>query len=89
VDAKRIANGPAQKINSEVTTLLPGAATRARCSILSNGKLRLISRSGGQPPRSPLESSWRPNSREGKVTIHAGKLWDGHGPDVLSDVDIV
>ncbi len=89
VDANGIANGPAQKINSEVTDAPTWSGDSRTLLYLSNGKLRLISRSGGQPRTVPLDLSWRPQQHEGKVTIHAGKLWDGTGPDVLSDVDIV
>src|SRR5205823_5962138 len=56
---------------------------------LSNGRLRLISRGGGQPRTVPLDLSWRPTQHEGRVTIHAGRLWDGRGPEVMTNVDIV
>jgi len=49
----------------------------------------LSSRDGGEPRTVPVDLSWTPEQHEGRVTIHAGKLWDGTGPDVLKNVDIV
>jgi len=90
VDANGIPNGPARKINSEVTDAPTWSGDSQSLLYLSNGKLRLISRSGGGRPLTvPLDLSWRPQQHEGQVTIHAGRLWDGTGPDVLTDVDIV
>jgi len=89
VDANGVPNGPAQKINHEVTDAPTWSGDSRSLLYLSNGKLRLISRNGGQPQTVPLDLSWRPAQHEGRVTIHAGRLWDGTGPDVLTNVDIV
>ena len=89
VDANGVPNGAARKINHEVTDAPTWSGDSRSLLYLSNGKLRLISRDGGQPRTVPLDLSWRPQQHEGRVTIHAGKLWDGKGPDVLTDVDIV
>ena len=89
VDANGIPNGAAEKINHEVTDAPTWSGDSQSLLYLSNGKLRLISRHGGQPRGVPLELSWQPEQHEGRVTIHAGKLWDGRGPEVLTDVDIV
>ena len=89
VDANGVPNGPAQKINREVTDAPTWSGDSRSLLYLSNGKLRLISRSGGQPQTVPLDLSWRPEQHEGRVTIHAGRLWDGRGPEVLTNVDIV
>jgi Tol biopolymer transport system component/imidazolonepropionase-like amidohydrolase len=89
VDANGVPNGDAQKINHEVTDAPTWSGDSRSLLYLSNGKLRLISRSGGQPHTVSLDLSWRPQQHEGRVTIHAGRLWDGKGPDVLTNVDIV
>ncbi len=89
VDANGIPNGAAEKINHEVTDAPTWSGDSHSLLYLSNGKLRLISRHGGQPRGVPLDLSWQPEQHEGRVTIHAGKLWDGRGPEVLTDVDIV
>ncbi|HWC72727.1 MAG TPA: hypothetical protein VG454_02245, partial [Gemmatimonadales bacterium] len=89
VDATGIPTGPAQQINHEVTDAPTWSGDSRTLLYLSNGKLRLISRHGGEPRTVPFELTWRPEQHEGRVTIHAGKLWDGTGPDVLKNVDIV
>jgi Tol biopolymer transport system component len=89
VDANGVPNGAAQKINQEVTDAPSWSGDSRSLLYLSNGKLRLISRQGGQPHTVPVDLNWRPQQHEGRVTIHAGKLWDGTGPDLLTNVDIV
>ena len=89
VDANGVPNGEAQKINREVTDAPTWSGDSRSLLYLSNGKLRLISREGGPPHTVPLELSWRPEQHEGRVTIHAGRLWDGRGPEVMTNVDIV
>ena len=89
VDANGVPNGKAEKINDEVTDAPTWSGDSRSLLYLSNGQLRLISRNGGHPQTVPLNLSWRPQQHEGKVIIHAGRLWDGTGPDVLTDVDIV
>lgn len=89
VDANGVPNGKAQRINHEVTDAPTWSGDSRSLLYLSNGKLRLISREGGPPHPVPLDLSWRPEQHEGRVTIHAGRLWDGRGPEVMTDVDIV
>jgi hypothetical protein len=89
VGANGVPNGPAQKINREVTDAPTWSGDSRSLLYLSNGKLRLISRDGGQPRTVPLDLNWRPEQHRGRVTIHAGRLWDGRGPEVLTNVDIV
>ena len=89
VDAKGVPNSTAQKINHEVTDAPTWSGDSRSLLYLSNGKLRLISRDGGQPRTVPVDLPWRPEQHEGRVTIHAGRLWDGRGPAVMTNVDIV
>jgi Tol biopolymer transport system component len=89
VDGKGVPNGAAKKINSEVTDAPTWSGDSRLLLYLSNGKLRIISREGGQPRTVPLDLSWQPEQHEGRVTIHAGRLWDGRGPEVMTNVDIV
>ena len=89
VDANGVPNGAAEQINQEVTDAPTWSGDSRSLLYLSNGKLRLISRQGGEPRTVPLDLQWRPEQREGRVTIHAGRLWDGKGPDVLTNVDVV
>jgi hypothetical protein len=56
---------------------------------LNNGRLRLISRDGGNPQTVPVDLTWKADRPDGRIVIRAGRLWDGTGPDVRSNVDIV
>jgi Tol biopolymer transport system component len=89
VDANGVPNGQARKINHEVTDAPTWSGDSRSLLYLSNGKLRLVSRDGGEPRTVPLDLSWRPEQHEGRVTIHAGQLWDGRGAEVMRNVDIV
>ncbi len=89
VDANGVPNGAARKITSEVTDAPTWSGDSRTLLYLSNGQLRLVSRDGGEPRTVPVDLRWRPERREGRVIVHAGKLWDGTGPDVLTDVDVV
>ncbi|NSC22083.1 amidohydrolase family protein, partial [Streptomyces albus subsp. chlorinus] len=58
---------------------------------LSAGKLRLRDAEGGDGGRARtvrLEMSWRRPAPE-ETVVHAGRLWDGTGPGVREDVDLV
>jgi Tol biopolymer transport system component len=89
VDASGIPSGAARRITSEVTDAPTWSGDSRTLLYLSNGRLRLVSRDGGEPRTVPLELSWRPERHKGRVIVHAGKLWDGTGPGVLTDVDVV
>ncbi|MEU2609327.1 amidohydrolase family protein [Streptomyces albus] len=55
---------------------------------LSAGTLRLVPVTGGKPRTVRLELSWRrPAPKE--TVVRAGRLWDGTGPGVRENVDIV
>lgn len=81
--------GPAVRINGEVTDAPSWSGDSQQLLYLSNGKLRLISRNGGRPRDVELDLAWRPDRPSGRTIIHAGRLWDGRGPDEMSDVDVV
>ncbi len=89
VDANGIVTGTAVKLNDEVTDAPTWSGDSQRLLYLSNGKLRLISRNGGTPQTVPVDLTWKPERSNGRVVIHAGRLWDGRGPDVQTNVDIV
>jgi hypothetical protein len=81
--------GPAVRINTEVTDAPSWSGDSQQLLYLSNGKLRLISSSGGPARDVDLDLSWRPEQPSGRTIIHAGRLWDGRGPDEMTDVDVV
>ena len=82
--------GTAVRINTEVTDAPTWSGDSQQLLYLSNGKLRLISRSGGTPSDVALDLTWKPDQpSSGRTVVHAGRLWDGRGPDELSNVDII
>ena len=89
VDPSGEPTGPAVQINHEVTDAPTWSGDSRHLLYLSNGKLRLIARDGSRLRRVPLLLNWRPDKPLGRTVIHAGKLWQGIGPRVLRDVDIV
>ena len=81
--------GPARQINHEVTDAPTWSGDSKKLLYLSNGKLRMIGAAGGNPVTVPVDLTWQYEKPHGRTIIHAGRLWDGRGADVRSDVDIV
>ncbi|HEX4592773.1 MAG TPA: amidohydrolase, partial [Bryobacteraceae bacterium] len=89
VDANGIPTREARPINEEMTDAPSWSGDGKRLLYLSNGKLRIVSSDGATPPTSvPVDLSWHRESSAKKVLIHAGRLWDGLGPNVRSNVDV-
>jgi Tol biopolymer transport system component len=89
VDEQGVPTGEAKQINFEVTDAPTWSGDSKTLLYLSNGELRTIPREGGTPSSVPLDLEWHPQMPSGRVIVHAGKLWDGKGPTVRSDVDII
>jgi Tol biopolymer transport system component len=82
--------GTAVRINTEVTDAPTWSGDSQQLLYLSNGKLRLIARSGGNPRDVEVDLTWKPDQPpSGRTVIHAGRLWDGLGPDELTNVDLI
>lgn len=90
VDAKGIPTGEARAINQEVTDEPSWSGDSHHLLYLSNGILRLIAADGSAKPESvALPLTWKREERKERTVIHAGKLWNGLGAEVQSDVDIL
>jgi Tol biopolymer transport system component len=89
VDVSGHPNGPAQQINHEVTDAVSWSGDSQHLLYLSNGNLRLIMRDGSGITTVPADLSWRQERHDGRTLIHAGRFWDGRGPQVLTNVDVV
>ena len=89
VDANGVSTGEARQITSEVTDAPTWSGDSRELLYLSSGELRLVSRDGGSPRTVPLDLPWKQEMPHARTVIHAGRLWDGRGSDVLTDVDIV
>ena len=89
VDKNGIATGEARQINHEVTDAPTWSGDSKQLLYLSNGKLRIIGRDGSNPQTVPLDLAWRYEDEPAKTIVYAGRLWDGRGEAVRSNVDIV
>ena len=89
VDQNGMPAGPAREINHEVTDAPTWSGDSKRLLYLSNGVLRLISADGSSVQTVPLSLTWQSQKTPERTIVHAGRLWDGRGAGVQSDVDIV
>ena len=81
--------GPARQINREVTDAPTWSGDSKHLLYLSNGKLRMIQADGSNATTIPVDLSWSFQDSSERTLIHAGRLWDGRGPNVQTNVDIV
>ncbi len=88
VDANGVMTGEARQVNDEVTDAPSWSGDSRQLLYLHNGDLRLISRDGGTPTTVPLDLTWQPGTG-GRTVVHAGRVWNGKGPDSVTNVDIV
>ena len=88
VDATGAPSGTPQQITHEVTDAPTWSGDSKQLLYLSNGQLKLVSRDGTSVRDVAVDLPWTPEQPSGRVVIHAGRLWDGRGPDVQTDVDV-
>jgi Tol biopolymer transport system component len=89
VDRNGVATGPARQINNEVTDAPTWSGDSKQLLYLSNGKLRMIGRDGSNLRTVPLDLTWQYEAAPQRTIIYAGRLWDGRGAAVRSNVDII
>lgn len=88
VDQQGVPSGPGRPINHEVTDAPTWSGDSKQLLYLSNGRLRLIAADGSNAQTVPLDLSFHLEAQPQRTIIHAGRLWDGRGADVRTDVDI-
>jgi Tol biopolymer transport system component len=89
VDAHGVPSGPAKQITHETTDSPTWSGDSSHILYLSNTKLKLIDAAGMTAPKLvPVDLTYQPQIPAGTLVIHAGKFWDGLGPDLKQDVDI-
>ena len=90
VDANGIPIREARPINEEMTDAPSWSGDGKRILYLSNGKLRIVAADGSAPPVTvPLDLSWHREPSAKTTLVHAGRLWDGLGPNERTNVDVL
>ncbi len=90
VDSNGIPVSEARPINEEMTDAPSWSGDGKRLLYLSAGTMRMIAADGKSAPSTvPVELSWHRQSSTKKTVIHGGHLWDGTGPNVRTDVDLI
>jgi Tol biopolymer transport system component len=89
VDANGLPVSEARSINEEITDSPTWSGDGKRILYLSNGTLRVVASDGSTPPSTvPLDLSFHREAATKKIVVHAGRLWDGLGPNERANVDI-
>ncbi len=89
VDATGQFTGTPRPINDEVTDAPTWSGDSASLLYLSAGRLRLISDTGGSAKTVKLPLTWATAKPAGRTVIRAARLWDGQGPDLRHNIDLV
>ena len=89
VDRNGIPSGPGRAINQEPTDAPTWSGDSRHLLYLSDGKLRIIGADGSNASDVPVEMRWTNQDAPAQTFIHAGRMWDGRGAAVQTNVDIV
>jgi Tol biopolymer transport system component len=89
VDADGRPSGAAVKLTDETADAPTWSGDSSKILYLSNGKLKLISRTTKVITPIALNLTYTPAKPQQKLLIHTARYWKGSGPDELTDVDIV
>jgi Tol biopolymer transport system component len=89
VDAAGQLTSDPTPINDEVTDAPTWSGDGTQILYLSAGKLRLIASGGGAPRTIEHGLTWAQVRAGGRLVVAAGRLWDGMGPELRRDVEIV
>jgi Tol biopolymer transport system component/cytosine/adenosine deaminase-related metal-dependent hydrolase len=81
--------GAPKPINDEVTDAPTFSADGGQILYLNAGRLRLISAAGGAPKTVPHGLTWANAKSAGRLVVRAGGLWEGLGPDLKRNVDVI
>lgn len=80
--------GPSRQVTRHVAEAPSWGGDSRTLLYLHYGKLRMVDRDGSRSREVPTRLTFERDQPRGRVTIHAGRLWDGQHPQVQRNVDI-
>ncbi|HEY8341193.1 MAG TPA: amidohydrolase family protein [Egibacteraceae bacterium] len=89
VDERGTPTGEQRRLTDEVADMISWSGDSSTLLYLSNGTLRTVPVTGGEPTTVPLHLRWQQDVPRGQQVIHAGALWDGVSEQLRRDVDIL
>jgi len=89
VNADGHPSGKAVLLNASTTDAVTYSGDGKKLLFLSNGKLAMIDRVSKAVTPIAVDLTYHPAKPEQKILIHAARFWKGHGPDVMTDVDVL
>lgn len=81
--------GPPVRLTRELADDPSWSGDSRTVTYQSAGRLRRVDVTDGSVDSIPLGLSWRRHQSEGRVVVHAGRLFDGTSPEVRRNVDVV
>jgi Tol biopolymer transport system component len=81
--------GEASKVTEETADSPSWSGNSERLLYLHHGELRSVGIDGSDVQDHPVRLRWQNHVARGRTVVHAGRLWDGTGEQVVEDVDIV
>jgi len=89
VDSSGRPTGEQRQVTEENADAVSWSGDSHMLLYLSNGLLRQVPISGGEPATISVDLTWRQDSPTGVQVIHAGALWDGVSASLRNNIDIV
>ncbi len=81
--------GPPVRLTRELADDPSWSGDSRTVTYQSAGRLRRVDVTDGSAESIPLRLSWRREQPEGRVVVHAGRLFDGISPELKRNVDLV
>lgn len=81
--------GPTRRVNNEQTSDPSWSGDARSILYLTTDRLRRVWLESGRIEDVPVPLTWSRSVPTGRYVVHAGRMFDGRGPELREDVDIV
>ena len=81
--------GPVRRLTSELADDPTWTGDSESIVYLATDRLVKVAVKSGRRHGVPIDLAWRRNVPEGRLVVHAGRLWDGRAGGLVSDRDVV